>query len=147
VCRVELPPLRERREDVPPLVNHFVRKFGLAMKRITCVSPVARMQLQEQPGMGYVRELENGVERAMVGAQEPEIREQDFTFKTQAPPSARKSRDEIERVHILPLLDECHGSQSRAADVLGVDRVTLHHKLKLRALDVTLRAIYKALRP
>jgi two-component system response regulator HydG len=131
VFRIELPPLRERREDIPLLVNHFVRKFALAMnKHITRVSPGAMDQLQQQLWMGNVRELENAVERAMVVAQEPEIREQDFVFKTQAAAISGKSLDEIERVHILRILDECKGNQSRAADVLGIDRVTLHHKLK-----------------
>jgi two-component system, NtrC family, response regulator HydG len=131
VFRIELPPLRERREDIPPLAEHFVRKFSLAMnKHITRISAVAMNQLQQQLWMGNVRELENAVERAMVVAQEPEIREQDFIFKSQPVPAPGKSLDDIERTHILRILDECNGNQSRAADVLGIDRVTLHHKLK-----------------
>jgi DNA-binding NtrC family response regulator len=133
VFRIELPALRDRREDIPALVEHFVRKFALAMnKHITRIAPAAMNQLQQQqPWMGNVRELENAVERAMVVAQEPELREQDFIFKSQ--PSlagAGKSLDEIERVHILRVLEECGGNQSRAAEVLDIDRVTLHHKLK-----------------
>ena len=132
VFRIELPALRDRREDIPPLVEHFVRKFALAMnKHMTRISPSAMNQLQQQPWMGNVRELENAVERAMVVAQEPELREQDFVLKAQAPLSASgKSLDEIERAHILRVLEECGGNQSRAADVLDIDRVTLHHKLK-----------------
>ena len=94
VFRIELPPLRERREDIPLLVEHFVRKFALAMnKHITRISPAAMDQLQQQPWMGNVRELENAVERAMVVAQEPELREQDFIFKSQprSRPPARAS--------------------------------------------------------
>jgi two-component system response regulator HydG len=132
VFHIELPPLRDRREDIPPLVEHFVRKFSLAMnKPITRISPSAMNQLQQQPWVGNVRELENAVERAMVVAREPELQEQDFIFKSQpAVAAAGKSLDEIERAHILRVLDECNGNQSRAADVLGIDRVTLHHKLK-----------------
>jgi two-component system response regulator HydG len=132
VFRIELPPLRERREDIPLLAEHFVRKFALAMnKRITRISPAAIQQLQQQPWMGNVRELENAVERAMVVAQEPEVREQDFIFKQASPATpAGRSLDEVERLHILRVLDECGGNQSRAADVLDIDRVTLHHKLK-----------------
>jgi len=132
VFRIELPALRERREDIPPLVEHFVNKFALAMnKHVTCISPAAMDQLQEQPWMGNVRELENAVERAMVVAHEPELREQDFLFKSQPPlAAAGRSLDEIERAHILRVLDECGGNQSRAAEVLDIDRVTLHHKLK-----------------
>ena len=132
VFRIELPPLRERREDIPLLAEHFVRKFALAMnKHITRISPAALQQLQQQPWMGNVRELENAVERAMVVAQEPEVREQDFIFKQPSPlTAAGRSLDEVERLHILRVLDECGGNQSRAADVLDIDRVTLHHKLK-----------------
>jgi len=132
VFRIELPPLRERREDIPALVEHFVRKFSLAMnKTISRVSPGAMNQLQQQSWLGNVRELENAVERAMVVAQVPELREQDFILKTQSAvnPSDR-TLEEMERAHILRVLEECGGNQSRAADVLDIDRVTLHHKLK-----------------
>ena len=133
VFHIELAPLRQRREDIPLLVDHFVRKFSLAMnKRITRVAPEAMNQLQQQPWPGNVRELENAVERAIVVAQEPELRAQDFIFKPQAavPNGADKSLEEIERLHILRVLEECGGNQSRTAEVLGIDRVTLHHKLK-----------------
>ena len=132
VFRIELPPLRERRDDIPLLVEHFVRKYAMAMnKHVTRIAPRAMQQLQQQPWMGNVRELENAVERAMVVAQEPELREQDFIFKVPAPLTAEgKTLDDIERAHILRVLEECGGNQSRAADVLDIDRVTLHHKLK-----------------
>jgi two-component system response regulator HydG len=131
VFRIELPPLRERREDIPLLVSHFVGKFSLSMnKRIVQVSPAAMEQLQQQSWPGNVRELENAVERAMVVAQEPSLREQDFLLKTQNATNGAKTLDEVERVHILRVLDECGQNQSRAAEKLGIDRVTLHHKLK-----------------
>lgn len=131
VFHIELPPLRDRREDIPLLVEYFVKKFSLAMnKQVTRIARAAMIQLQQQPWVGNVRELENAVERAMVVAQEPELREQDFIFKAQAPPTTGRSLDDIERAHILRTLDECNGNQSRAAEVLGIDRVTLHHKLK-----------------
>ena len=132
VFHIELPALRERREDIPLLVNHFVRKFSQAMnKRITRVSPAAMDQLQEQPWLGNVRELENAVERAMVVAQEPELREQDFSFKVAVVPNgSAKTLEDVEHAHILRVLEQCGENQSRAAEVLGIDRVTLHHKLK-----------------
>jgi DNA-binding NtrC family response regulator len=131
VFRIELPALRERREDIPLLVDHFVRKFSLAMnKKITRVSPAAMSLLQQYPWPGNVRELENAVERAMVVAQEPEIREQDFTLKTKVTNGDVKTLDDIERAHILRVLEECNWNQTRAAEVLDIDRVTLHHKLK-----------------
>lgn len=131
VFRIELPPLRTRREDIPLLVDHFVRKFSLAMsKRVNRVSPAAMNQLQQQPWLGNVRELENAVERAMVVGQEPELHEQDFIFKPQSASAASKTLDDIERAHILSVLQECGGNQSHAAEVLDIDRVTLYHKLK-----------------
>ena len=131
VFRIELPPLRDRRDDIPPLVDHFVRKFSLQMnKKITRVSPSAMNLLQQQPWTGNVRELENAVERAMVVAQEPELHEMDFVFKTTVPNGAPKSLEEMEKAHILRVLEQCGWNQTRTAEVLGIDRVTLHHKLK-----------------
>jgi two-component system, NtrC family, response regulator HydG len=132
VFRIELPPLRGRREDIPVLVDHFVRKFSLAMnKRITRVSPAAMNQLQQQPWVGNVRELENAVERAMVVGQEPELHERDFIFKPQSlSHDSSKTLEDMERIHILRVVEECGGNQSHAADVLDIDRVTLYHKLK-----------------
>ncbi len=134
VFRMELPPLRERREDIPLLVNHFVRKLSSSMnKQITHVSPTAMDQLQQQPWPGNVRELENAVERAMVVAQEPSLRDQDFVLRSRPAGNgngADKTLEEVERAHILRVLEECGQNQSRAAEKLGIDRVTLHHKLK-----------------
>jgi two-component system response regulator HydG len=132
VFRIELPPLRDRREDIPMLVNHFVQKFSLQMnKKITRVSPTAMNLLQQQPWSGNVRELENAVERAMVVAQEPEIHESDFVFKAASVPNGvPRSLDEIERAHILRTLESVNWNQTRAAEILNIDRVTLHHKLK-----------------
>jgi two-component system, NtrC family, response regulator HydG len=135
VFHVEMPPLRERREDIPLLVNHFVRKFSNEMgKRITRVAPAAMNGLQQYNWPGNVRELENAVERAMVVAQEPELRDQDFTLKAKNGAGLGfgdvRSLEDVERTHILRVLDECNGNQTRTAEVLGIDRVTLHHKLK-----------------
>ncbi len=133
VFGIEVPPLRERREVIPMLVDHFVRKFSLAMnKRIVRVAPAAMRLLQRYPWPGNVRELENAVERALVVAHEPEIGEQDFTL--QAPPPAAElpaaTLEDVERVHILRVLEECGGNQTRAAERLDIDRVTLHNRLK-----------------
>jgi two-component system response regulator HydG len=132
VFRIELPPLRERHDDIPILVNHFVHKFSQQMnKKISRVSPGAMNLLQQQPWSGNVRELENAIERAMVVAQEPEIRESDFVFKVAAVPNGTpKSLEEIERAHILRTLESVKWNQTRAAEILEIDRVTLHHKLK-----------------
>ena len=132
VFRIEIPPLRERKEDIPLLVDHFVHKFSQAMnKRITRVSPAAMYQLQQYPWPGNVRELENAVERAMVVSQEPELREQDFILKPRTANEVEsKTLEDMEKAHILRVLEECGGNQTRCAEVLDIDRVTLHNKLK-----------------
>ena len=132
VFRIGLPPLRERNEDIPILVDHFIRKFSLAMnKRISHVSAGAMNRLQQQSWPGNVRELENAVERAMVVGHEPELEEQDFILKSEASTNLRsRALEDIERAHILRVLEECGGNQSRAAEALDIDRVTLYHKLK-----------------
>jgi DNA-binding NtrC family response regulator len=136
VFRIELPALRERREDIPLLADHFIRKFSKEMnKRIVRIAPAAMLLLQQHNWPGNIRELENAIERAMVVAQEPELREQDFMLKAKgvgAMTNGSESRtlDDMEKTHILRTLEECGGNQTRAAEILDIDRVTLHHKLK-----------------
>ncbi len=134
VFRIELPALRDRKEDIPLLVDHFVRKFSLQMnKKINRVAPAAMYALQNYNWPGNVRELENAVERAMVVAQEPELREGDFIFKMKngaQPDAGAKTLEDIEKAHILRVLEECNWNQTRTAEMLDIDRVTLHNKLK-----------------
>jgi two-component system response regulator HydG len=134
VFRIEIPALRDRKEDIPLLVDHFIHKLSLQMnKKINRVAPAAMYQLQQYGWPGNVRELENAVERAMVVAQEPELRESDFSFKAKngvAADSGVKTLEDMEKGHILRVLEECSWNQTRAAEVLDIDRVTLHNKLK-----------------
>jgi DNA-binding NtrC family response regulator len=131
VFQIQLPSLRERREDIPILVDHFVRKFSASMnKRITRVSPAAMSLLDRYQWPGNIRELENAVERAMVVAQEPELRESDFALRLPVGGSASRTLEDMEKVHILAVLEECKGNQTLAAELLDIDRVTLHNKLK-----------------
>ena len=134
VFHLVLPALRERREDIPLLVDHFVKKYAMQMnKKVTRVSHEAMNAVQQHDWPGNVRELENAVERAMVVAREPEIREEDFGLR---PISARteafegKTLDDVEKSWILRVLEECGYNQTKAAEVLDIDRVTLHNKLK-----------------
>jgi two-component system response regulator HydG len=133
VFHIELPPLRDRRQDIPLLVDHFIRKYALSMnRRITRISPQAMTMLQEHDWPGNVRELENAIERALVVGHEPELREEDFSIRASSDASALSARslDDVERAHILHVMEECGNNQTRAADVLHIDRVTLHNKLK-----------------
>jgi DNA-binding NtrC family response regulator len=132
VFHIVIPPLRERREDIPFLVDYFVRKFSLQMnKKIARVAPAAMDLLQQQHWAGNVRELENAVERAMVVASEPELAPEDFALKAAAAPSdIPTALEDVEKAHILRVLEGCGWNQTRAATLLDIDRVTLHHKLK-----------------
>jgi two-component system response regulator HydG len=140
VFRIELPPLRDRRDDIPLLVDHFIKKYAASMnKKIKGVSPAAMTRLQQHEWPGNVRELENAVERAIVVARDGELSEEDFGLKSNgsvarsiltADPDAPKALEEIEKAHILHILEECNFNQTRAAEMLHIDRVTLHNKLK-----------------
>ena len=134
IFHIPLPPLRERREDIPALVDHFIAKYALQMnKKISRITPEAMNVIQQHPWPGNVRELENAVERAMVVGREPELDVQDFALKgtsPAAPQTEGKTLDEIEKSYILRVLEDCNFNQTRAADVLSIDRVTLHNKLK-----------------
>jgi two-component system, NtrC family, response regulator HydG len=138
VFRIELPPLRERCDDIPLLVDHFVKKYASQMnKKIGGLSAMAMTRLQQHAWPGNVRELENAIERAIVVAHGPELQEEDFGLKPVAPltksifiPDAPKTLDEMEKAHILRVLEECNYNQTRAAETLHIDRVTLHNKLK-----------------
>jgi DNA-binding NtrC family response regulator len=131
VFQIQLPALRDRKGDIPILVEHFVRKFSASMnKRINRVSPAAMALLDRYQWPGNVRELENAVERAMVVAQEPEIREEDLALRLPLAEHQPRTLEDIERAHILAVLEDCKGNQTLAAEILDIDRVTLHNKLK-----------------
>ena len=134
VFRIVLPPLRTRREDIPLLSDFFVKKFSSAMsKKITRIAPAAMNRLQQYDWPGNVRELENAIERAMVVAHGHELAEEDFSLalaRSGVPTTSGRSLEDVEKAHILSVLEECNFNQTRAADVLHIDRVTLHNKLK-----------------
>jgi DNA-binding NtrC family response regulator len=131
VFPIHLPPLRERKGEIPLLADHFVKKFAASMnKKITRISPAAVNVLERYQWPGNIRELENAIERAMVVGQEPELREQDFALRMPMPGHAARTLEDIEKAHILEVLEECKGNQTVAAEVLDIDRVTLHNKLK-----------------
>jgi two-component system, NtrC family, response regulator HydG len=138
VFRIELPPLRERREDIPLLVQHFIQKYAMQMnKRITGITPAAMALIQQYHWPGNVRELENAIERAIVVARDGELQAENFVIRPSAgqatsivPPSAQGTLEDAEKEHILRILANCDYNQTRAAEVLKIDRVTLHKKLK-----------------
>jgi DNA-binding NtrC family response regulator len=133
VFGITIPPLRERKEDITLLVDHFIHKYARAMnKRLSSISRTAMDVLMNYSWPGNVRELENAVERAMVLGREPEIQASDFPLQVTATPQpeAGVSLEDVERAHILHVLETCDWNQTRAAKVLRIDRVTLYNKIK-----------------
>jgi two-component system response regulator HydG len=129
---IDLPPLRERREDIPLLVNHFLNKFAMATSRpAPQISPEALEVLMRHDWPGNVRELENAVERALVVSRGPELRPGDFAFQFQTDvPKGGQTLEDVERVHIERILRETQHNLSRAARILDIDRTTLYNKLR-----------------
>jgi DNA-binding NtrC family response regulator len=130
VFGIHLPPLRERPEDIPLLAEHFLRTFaGQTGKRIEGYSDEAMAALCEHPWPGNVRELQNAVERAVVLCRGGLIETEHFPFAS--PPDERdQSLQAVEADHVRRVLATCNFNVSRAAEVLGIDRVTLYNKMK-----------------
>jgi two-component system response regulator AtoC len=140
VVTIELPPLRERKEDVPLLAQHFLRKFAVEnQKEITDFSPEASDFLLKYNWPGNVRELENAIERAVILAKNSYIDADDMPQENlqlvQSAPVG-KSLEEVEKEHILNILKESGGNYSKAARILGISRITLYNKAKAYRLDV-----------
>ena len=129
---IDIPPLRDRREDIPLLVNHFLNKFCMATSRpMPQLAPEAMDRLMQHDWPGNVRELENAVERALVVGRGPEVRPSDFSFQLQADEmKGGRTLDDIERVHIERVLRETQHNLSRTARILDIDRTTLYNKLR-----------------
>ncbi|MDX1577769.1 MAG: sigma-54 dependent transcriptional regulator [Gemmatimonadota bacterium] len=140
VFPIEVPPLRERTDDIPLLANHFRARFAQENDiEPPAIQPETLRRMTEYEWPGNVRELENFVERAMIMYQgAPAIR---FDVPSTHAATAEQSmigraRDQrwdlarLEREHILSVLEETGGNQTRAAEILGIDRRTLYRKLK-----------------
>jgi two-component system response regulator HydG len=133
VFAIEIPPLRNRREDIPLLVNHFLVKYSTAMNRqLPRVSPAALDLLMTYQWPGNVRELENAVERALLIARDLDIQPSDFPFQLNTPviEACGRTLDDVEREHIKRVLEESGWNLSRTARILDIDRTTLYNKLK-----------------
>jgi DNA-binding NtrC family response regulator len=132
VFTIQLPPLRERREDIPLLAEHFLKKYATAMNRpVPRLTPEAVDLLLTYDWPGNVRELENAVERALVISRGAEIQPAHFPFQLQPHPAGNgQTLEDVERAHIERVVRQCDGNLSRAARILGIDRSTLYSKLR-----------------
>jgi len=145
VINVHLPPLRERREDIPLLAESFIRKFAADLKKnITSLHPDAAKFLQKHHWSGNVRELQNCIERAMLMSDGPEIMITDLLFMRdlgsgdgadescamfKLPPQGLKL-DDVERSLIIETLEACNWVQKDAAEMLGISKRVMNYKVK-----------------
>jgi DNA-binding NtrC family response regulator len=134
VFSIIIPPLRERSEDIPLLVNFFIKKFSTVMnKKIKSVSKEAMDFLMNYGWPGNVRELENAIERAMVVGKNESITVDDLPFHVSRNnfelDSDDKSLSSMERKYILKTLNENSWNISKTAQTLEIDRVTLYNKI------------------
>jgi len=131
VVNIRIPPLRQRREDIPPLVDHFIRKYCTSMSRNPVkIDQAALRRLENYDFQGNVRELENMIERAIVVGDEVEIHVRDLPFEKENIVNSVESLDDLERLHIHQILNKNDWNISRSAKALQVDRVTLYNKIK-----------------
>ncbi|HSE41121.1 MAG TPA: sigma-54 dependent transcriptional regulator [Acidobacteriota bacterium] len=133
VFSIALPPLRERREDIPALSEHFLRKFSQSMnKSVAEFTKEAINALVAYDWPGNVRELQNAIERAVLVCKSVKIQPDDLPFHSGKiePVNTSKALSAVEREHIKQVLQATHGNISQAARLLEIDRVTLYNKMK-----------------
>lgn len=133
VFSIYIPPLRERKEDIPLLVENFIEKFNIEMKKnIEGIEENAMKLLLSYDWPGNARELRNVIERAMVVAKGRVITESDLNLfsSVDRQPLANKSLEEVEKEHIKLVLDNNNWNIMKSATILGIDRVTLYKKIK-----------------
>jgi len=147
--QIEVPPLRKRKEDIPPLIAQFVKQFSQQLgKPEPEVSPDAFQKLLDYSWPGNVRELQNAIEYAVVLAREGIIGVKELPTEIQLPPELQQAErsalprsgvqtlDNLERTAILQALAECRGNKKKAAELLGIQRPTLYNKMKRYAIEL-----------
>lgn len=133
VINITIPPLRDRKEDIPELADYFLKRYTNKLsKRIKGIDSNAMNILMNYHWPGNVRELENVIERAVILSDTDFIRPEDISI-SQIPDKEEgklSSLDDVERSYIIKVLKETGWNQSKASQILGIDRKTLYLKLK-----------------
>ncbi len=137
VVMITVPPLRDRSEDIPLLVEHFVKKFAEKNRRtVECITPTCMEMLTRYPWPGNVRELENAIERGVILMRGDQLTEKSLPLTIQRQEEAEDDTSErpaslfeAEKNMILQTLEETSGNKSEAARRLGITRKTLQNKL------------------
>ena len=131
VVNINVPPLRERTEDIPLLVDYFIRKYCVTMNRPDITIEIAALKkLEEFTFPGNIRELENMIERAIVVGNGKKITSKDLPIGKETVSSGIESLDDLEKNHIRSILAKYSWNISAAAKALKVDRVTLYNKIR-----------------
>jgi len=147
--QMEIPPLRERKEDIPPLVAAFLKRFADELgKPEPEILPEAFQKLLDYSWPGNVRELQNAMEYAAVLARKDKISVKELPAEVQLPAALQQvdrtgsgsggvqNLDDLERNAIIQALAQCHGNKKKAAQVLGIQRPTLYNKMKRYAIEL-----------
>jgi two-component system, NtrC family, response regulator PilR len=146
--QIEVPPLRERKGDIPPLVSTFVQRFAAQLgKAEPTIAPEAFQKLLDYSWPGNVRELQNAIEYAVVLARNDIIGIKELPAEIQLPPALQTtpapthrsgvaSLNDMERETILQALAQTHGNKKKAAELLGIQRPTLYNKMKRYAIEI-----------
>lgn len=139
VVSLHIPPLRDRKDDIPLLVNHFLAKYSSPDGLIRSISPEALMRLQEYDFPGNARQLENIIERSLAISGQSDIAihhlpQEISKYKPIYTSPARtlsptQSLDDTEREYILTVLKSVDGNKTQAAKIIGIDRVSLWRKI------------------
>lgn len=139
VVSITLPPLRERKDDIPLLASYFLNKYSEENgKKISHLSPEALEILTQYSWPGNVRELEHTIERAVILTRNPIILPEDLPRKileevkemTKEEPEELLTLKEMEKRYVLKVLQETKGNKKKASEILGIDRTTLYRILE-----------------
>lgn len=139
VVPINIPPLRERKEDIAQLLKHFLQKYNQKLsKDIRGFTNEAKKAIMDYDWPGNIRELENTIERAVVLTRENKVGLDDLIYHgigsshsiTYSVGGRQKTLEEVEKEYIKSVLKSQHGNKSRTARILGIDRKTLYSKIK-----------------
>ena len=129
---IEIPPLRERREDIVPLAEYFLKKYSSKYGKNCNMLPATQEKLQEYKWPGNIRELQHAIEKAVIMCEGNTIKPSDFFFKTVTTTFIDKNEtlEDMEKQMIQHALDRSNGNLSAVATQLGITRQTLYNKMK-----------------
>jgi two-component system response regulator HydG len=138
VLTMDLPPLRNRREDILPLAAHFLKKYAKENnRRVKSFSSEVVEFMLNYYWRGNVRELENMVERGVILSKDEAINLAELPKELTRPATMEgKTLEALERNHILEILEETGGNVAQTAKILGIHRMTLYNKLKKYSIHV-----------